>query len=73
MSDVLILDLGYGNTRSVALAFERLGARTILSADPAAVDRADRRLLLFRLRVPARQWIGCGKAGSIASFATAPA
>ena len=42
MSEVLILDLDYGNTRSVALAFERLGARVALSADPAAVDRADR-------------------------------
>lgn len=45
MSDVLILDLGYGNTRSVALAFERLGATATLSADPAAVDRADRVVL----------------------------
>ena len=45
MSDVLILDLDYGNTRSVALAFERLGASVALSADPAAVDRADRVVL----------------------------
>ena len=40
MSDVLILDLGYGNTRSVALAFERLGATARLSSDPAAVEQA---------------------------------
>ena len=45
MSEVLILDLDYGNTRSVALAFERLGATATLSADPAAVDRADRVVL----------------------------
>ena len=42
MSDVLILDLGYGNTRSVALAFQRLGADPILSSDAAAIDRAGR-------------------------------
>ena len=35
MSEVLILDLGYGNTRSIALAFERLGATAVLSADAA--------------------------------------
>ena len=45
MSDVLILDLDYGNTRSVALAFERLGASVALSADPAAVDSAERLVL----------------------------
>ncbi len=45
MSELLILDLGYGNTRSVALAFERLGVTATLSADPAAVDRADRVVL----------------------------
>lgn len=45
MSEVLILDLDYGNTRSVALAFERLGASVALSADPVAVDRADRVVL----------------------------
>ncbi|WP_309601503.1 imidazole glycerol phosphate synthase subunit HisH [Sphingomonas sp.] len=45
MSDLLILDLDYGNTRSIALAFERLGASVALSADPAAVDRADRVVL----------------------------
>ena len=45
MSDVLILDLDYGNTKSVALAFELLGASVALSADPAGVDRADRVVL----------------------------
>lgn len=45
MSDVLILDLGYGNTRSVALAFERLGATAILSSDPTAVEQAARVVL----------------------------
>ena len=45
MSAVLILDLGYGNTRSVALAFERLGASPTLSSDPAAVEQAERVVL----------------------------
>jgi imidazole glycerol-phosphate synthase subunit HisH len=42
VSDVLILDLGYGNTRSVALAFKRLGADPILSSDPTAAEQAGR-------------------------------
>jgi glutamine amidotransferase len=37
-----ILDLGYGNTRSVALAFERLGAAPVLTADAAVATAADR-------------------------------
>lgn len=45
MSEVLILDLGYGNTRSVALAFERLGAKATLSSDASAVARATRVVL----------------------------
>ncbi|MEP7316943.1 MAG: imidazole glycerol phosphate synthase subunit HisH [Sphingomicrobium sp.] len=40
MSDITILDLGYGNTRSVALAFERLGATCALTAEPAAAASA---------------------------------
>ncbi len=42
MSDIVILDLGYGNTRSVALAFERLGVTVTLSRDATAVAQADR-------------------------------
>lgn len=45
MSEVVILDLGYGNTRSVALAFERLGVSATLSADPARVAQAERVVL----------------------------
>lgn len=45
MNDVLILDLGYGNTHSVALAFARLGATTTLSSDPSVVDQAARVVL----------------------------
>lgn len=45
MSDLLILDLGYGNTRSVALAFERLGANPTLSSDSSTVEKAARVVL----------------------------
>lgn len=42
---LVILALGYGNTRSVALACERLGARPVLSAEPAVVAAASRIIL----------------------------
>lgn len=45
MSDLVILDLGYGNTRSVALAFERLDVVSTLSADPEIVSSACRLVL----------------------------
>lgn len=45
MNSLVILDLGYGNTRSVALAFERLGHRPILTADPAVAASAERLVL----------------------------
>lgn len=45
MTALAILDLGYGNTRSVALGFERLGAKPILTADPAVAERAERLVL----------------------------
>lgn len=35
-----IVDLGYGNVGSIALAFERLGARPQLTADPGALAAA---------------------------------
>ena len=40
-----ILDLGYGNTRSVALAFERLGAAPVLTDSAAEAKAADRLVL----------------------------
>ena len=45
MSDVAILDLGYGNTRSVALAFARIGATAVLTRDPATAADAARLVL----------------------------
>ena len=40
MTALAILDLGYGNTRSIALAFERLGVKPLLTDQPAAAASA---------------------------------
>lgn len=45
MTALAILDLGYGNTRSVALAFARLGVDPVLTDDPAVARDADRLVL----------------------------
>lgn len=45
MTDLAILDLGYGNTRSVGLAFSRLGLSPVLTADPDVAEKADRLIL----------------------------
>lgn len=42
---VTIIDYGTGNLRSVTNALERLGADYILTADPAAIQNAERVLL----------------------------
>jgi glutamine amidotransferase len=39
---VAIIDLGYGNIGSIAVAFQRLGATVELTADPAAIAAAER-------------------------------
>jgi glutamine amidotransferase len=39
---VAIVDLGYGNIGSIAIAFQRLGAEVVLTADPAAIAAAER-------------------------------
>jgi glutamine amidotransferase len=39
---VAIVDLGYGNIGSIAVAFERLGADVTVTADPAALGAAER-------------------------------
>lgn len=38
--EVTIVDMGLGNLRSVARAFERAGAKAIITAEPAHVQRA---------------------------------
>jgi glutamine amidotransferase len=45
MSWVVVVDSGGGNIGSVRYALERLGARSILSADPATIASADRVIL----------------------------
>jgi glutamine amidotransferase len=39
---VVLVDLGYGNIGSIAVAFQRLGAEVALSADPRAIETAER-------------------------------
>jgi imidazole glycerol-phosphate synthase subunit HisH len=39
---VVLVDLGYGNIGSIAIAFQRLGAEVELSADPSAIAAAER-------------------------------
>ena len=45
MTALAILDLGYGNTDSIRLAFARLGVEADLVRDAAAVEQADRLIL----------------------------
>ena len=45
MSRVALVDLGYGNIGSVAVAFERLGANVERTCDPAAIRAAPRVVL----------------------------
>jgi glutamine amidotransferase len=45
VSALAILDLGYGNTDSIRLAFARLGVEAELVADAAGVARAERLVL----------------------------
>ncbi len=45
MSALAILDLGYGNTDSIRLAFARLGVEAELVADADGVERAERLVL----------------------------
>lgn len=45
MTSLAILDLGYGNTESVRLAFARLGAEATLTSVPAEAEAADHLVL----------------------------
>ncbi|HXG99960.1 MAG TPA: imidazole glycerol phosphate synthase subunit HisH [Sphingomicrobium sp.] len=45
MTALAVLDLGYGNTDSVRLAFQRLGVEAELTADPITAEQADRVVL----------------------------
>lgn len=75
MNDVVLLDYGAGNVRSVARAFEHQGARVTLSSDPEVARRADRlalpgqghfgqcmtRLEETGLGAAVREFVGTGK------------
>ncbi len=45
MTTLAIVDLGYGNIGSIRIAFERLGASPLLTADPNEIASADRVVL----------------------------
>ena len=45
MSALAILDLGYGNTDSIRLAFQRLGVDALLTDDPEVAETAERLVL----------------------------
>ena len=45
MSDIAILDLGYGNVESIRLGFARLGVEPVLVKDAASVASAERLVL----------------------------
>jgi glutamine amidotransferase len=45
VSALAILDLGYGNTDSIRLAFARLGVEAEMVADAAGIERAERLVL----------------------------
>ena len=45
MTALAILDLGYGNTDSIRLAFQRLGIEAALTADPDITENAERLVL----------------------------
>ena len=45
MTDVVIVDYGMGNRRSVEKALEHVGARPVLSSDAAVIGGADRLVL----------------------------
>ena len=45
MTALAILDLGYGNTESIRLAFARVGVEAVLISDPAQAESVDRLVL----------------------------
>jgi glutamine amidotransferase len=69
MRDVVVVDLGLGNLHSVLRAFERAGAKPVLTSDADAIARADRVVVpgqgAFRECSVA---LGSGLGGAIASF-----
>jgi len=45
MSEIVIIDYGMGNLRSVQKAFEQVGCQAVVTADPAVATRAEKLVL----------------------------
>ena len=45
MIDIVIIDYGHGNLKSIQRGFEEVGKKTILSSDPAIISSANRLVL----------------------------
>jgi glutamine amidotransferase len=45
MSEIVIIDYGMGNLRSVQKAFEQIGCQAVVTADPAVAARAEKLVL----------------------------
>lgn len=45
MGDIVIIDYGHGNLKSIQRGFEKIGKKTILSSDPSIISEANRLVL----------------------------
>lgn len=45
MANIVVIDYGHGNLKSIQRGFERVGSRVVLSSDPSIISNADRLVL----------------------------
>ena len=45
MADIVVIDYGHGNLKSIQRGFERVGKKVVLSSDPSIISNADRLIL----------------------------
>ena len=45
MSDIVVIDYGHGNLKSIQRGFEMVGSRVVLTSDPSIISNADRLIL----------------------------
>ena len=45
MSDIVIIDYGHGNLKSIQRGFKEIGKKTILSSNPSVISKANRLVL----------------------------
>jgi glutamine amidotransferase len=45
MTDIVVIDYGHGNLKSIQRGFEKVGKRVLLSSDPSIISNADRLIL----------------------------